>query len=336
MRTLRYHSVSAKFRRSGNSAAFIWHEIIVQASTQMVQPLPTVDVFISHSSKDKHWADAACAVLEQQGIRCWVAPRDIMPSEEWGEAIMRGINASRLMVVLFSGNANDSPMVRREVERAMSRSMPLLPLRIENTAPTGSLEFALSNTHWLDAFTPPFEEKLEKLAQTVKSILGTSRSARTQAKTSKTPPPPTSDPPPNPGFSPRKSLVECYLECWTNYVRLSGRSGRREFWVFPIVNLILLFLFVSISASLRSEGHYQAVNLVAMAFGAFALAVPIPTIAACSRRLHDTGRGAKWLFVAFIPALGPLVLGYWLSLPGDPASNQFGPSPAFAAKPGTS
>ena len=39
------------------------------------------DVFISHSSKDKPIADAICANLEGTGIRCWIAPRDIAPSE---------------------------------------------------------------------------------------------------------------------------------------------------------------------------------------------------------------------------------------------------------------
>jgi hypothetical protein len=41
------------------------------------------DVFISYSSKDKPTADAACAILESKGIRCWIAPRDILPSADW-------------------------------------------------------------------------------------------------------------------------------------------------------------------------------------------------------------------------------------------------------------
>ena len=49
----------------------------------------THEVFISYSSKDKKWADAACAVLEKRRIRCWVAPRDITPGTEWGAAIIK-------------------------------------------------------------------------------------------------------------------------------------------------------------------------------------------------------------------------------------------------------
>jgi hypothetical protein len=48
------------------------------------------DVFLSYSSKDKTWADTACASLERHRVRCWIAPRDITPGDEWGAAIIKG------------------------------------------------------------------------------------------------------------------------------------------------------------------------------------------------------------------------------------------------------
>ena len=74
------------------------------------------DAFISYSSKDKPAADAACAVLEGSGIRCWIAPRDVMPGGEYGAAIMDAIERCRVMVLIFSSNANQSPQIRREIE----------------------------------------------------------------------------------------------------------------------------------------------------------------------------------------------------------------------------
>lgn len=130
------------------------------------------DVFISYSSADKKWADAATAVLERQRIRCWVAPRDITPGMEWGAAIIEGIDTSRVMVLIFSGRANASPQVRREVERAISKGLAVVPFRIENVAPAGAMEYALGNTHWLDAFTPPAERQMERLADAVQALLG--------------------------------------------------------------------------------------------------------------------------------------------------------------------
>ena len=76
------------------------------------------------------------------------------------------------MVLIFSGHANASPQVRREVERAISRGMAVVPVRVEDVRPDGALEYALGNTHWLDAFSPPAERQWERLARSVKTLLG--------------------------------------------------------------------------------------------------------------------------------------------------------------------
>jgi hypothetical protein len=54
------------------------------------------DVFISYSTKDKLAADATCAALEAAGVRCWIAPRDIMPGAEWGAAIVKALDHCRV------------------------------------------------------------------------------------------------------------------------------------------------------------------------------------------------------------------------------------------------
>ena len=54
------------------------------------------DVFISHSAKDKVTADAVCAMLESEGVRCWIAPRDVLPSMEWSEAIIDAMFADKV------------------------------------------------------------------------------------------------------------------------------------------------------------------------------------------------------------------------------------------------
>jgi hypothetical protein len=130
------------------------------------------DVFISHSSKDKTVADAVCATLEQHRVRCWIAPRDIGPGAEWGESIVAAIGASRVMVLIFSASANESPQIRREVERAVHNNVVIVPMRIEDVLPQKSLEFFIGAVHWLDAFDKPFGDYLENLAGVVTGILG--------------------------------------------------------------------------------------------------------------------------------------------------------------------
>jgi TIR domain len=129
------------------------------------------DVFISYSSLDKAAADATCAALERSGIRCWIAPRDIIPGKEWGDAIIEAIHAARVLVLIFSANANTSPQIRREVERAVHKGLPIIPLRIEDIAPTHSLEYFIGTVHWLDALTPPFEAHLRRLSDSVKALV---------------------------------------------------------------------------------------------------------------------------------------------------------------------
>ena len=133
------------------------------------------DVFISYSTSDKSVADAACAKLENQKIRCWIAPRDVLPGTEYGEAIVDGINACSVFVIVFSMSANESPYVNREVERAISKGKVIVPFRIEAIRPTKSMEFFLGNTHWLDALTPPIETFLDQLARTILRLLNPNR-----------------------------------------------------------------------------------------------------------------------------------------------------------------
>jgi osmotically-inducible protein OsmY len=129
------------------------------------------DVFISYSSKDKTAADALCATLEAHGIPCWIAPRNISYGSDYGEAIVDGINESRLMVLVFSSHANTSPHIKREVDRAVSKSLTIIPIRIEDVAPTRALEYYISPVHWLDAVAPPLEPHLEALADKIQILL---------------------------------------------------------------------------------------------------------------------------------------------------------------------
>jgi hypothetical protein len=129
------------------------------------------DIFISYASKDKLIADAACAILESRGIRCWIAPRDILPGADWGESIVDALSHARVFVLVFSSHANASQQIRREVERAVNRGLAVIPLRIEDVAPTKSLEYFISTPHWLDAFSPPLERHLNYLADIIHHFL---------------------------------------------------------------------------------------------------------------------------------------------------------------------
>src|SRR5579863_9690294 len=100
-------------------------------------------VFICYASQDKAVADAACSALEARGVRCWISPRDIRPGEEWDESIYEALSTSQVVLLIFSGYANDSPEVRRVIERAANTDKMILPFRIEDVVPSRALEYWL-------------------------------------------------------------------------------------------------------------------------------------------------------------------------------------------------
>lgn len=151
------------------------------------------DVFISYSSRDKSTADAVCAALEAGGARCWIAPRDILGGQEYAKAIIAAINQARALVLIFSATAGESPQVLREVERAVSRKVPIVTFKIDHTMPGGSFEYFLGACHWLQAARVPTEAHLSELNRSVAAIL---EEAKGRGATTK----------PSPGPRPRRKV----------------------------------------------------------------------------------------------------------------------------------
>ncbi len=129
------------------------------------------DVFISYSSVDKNAADTVCSILEQNGIQCWMAPRNITPGVDFAEAIIDGIRSSKVFVLVYSSKSNNSKQVIREVDRAVDTGLPVINLRLEDVPLSKQLEYYLSSVHWLDAMTPPLEKHVNKLSGVVKIFL---------------------------------------------------------------------------------------------------------------------------------------------------------------------
>ena len=129
------------------------------------------DVFLSYSSIDQKAADAVCHALESAGVRVWMASRDIIPGADWAASIVEAINVANVFVLVFSANSNRSYQVKRELDIATNRNIPLIPVRIENIRPTGAIEYYLSSAHWLDLYPPPIYLYFERLCAIVKSLV---------------------------------------------------------------------------------------------------------------------------------------------------------------------
>ncbi len=125
------------------------------------------DIFISHSSQSSDTALAIVEKLEKEGVKCWVAPRDLDPGGDWAEGIINGIEDCPLFLLVLCDHANESPQVLREVERAVSKNKPVIPLLTTKLTLSKSLEYFVSSHHWLEFSTPPSTQNLKDLARII-------------------------------------------------------------------------------------------------------------------------------------------------------------------------
>ena len=129
------------------------------------------DVFISYSSRNKPTALAICHVLEEHGVRCWMAPRDIPPGADYGDVIDEAIVACRLFVLVFSEPASLSQWVKGELNLAFTEKKIIIPYRIDETPLKGAMRLILNQTHWVDAY-PDAESKFGELVEAAERFLG--------------------------------------------------------------------------------------------------------------------------------------------------------------------
>ena len=105
--------------------------------------------------------------LERQGIKCWLAPRDVMPGSQYADDIVGAINDAKVVVLVLSEQAVASPHVGREIERAASKRRRIVALRTDAAPLTRSFEYFLSESQWIDVAALGMPEALTKLSQAV-------------------------------------------------------------------------------------------------------------------------------------------------------------------------
>ena len=142
------------------------------------------DVFISYSSKHPQVALAVCHLLEEYGIKCWMAPRNIPPGSDYGDLIDDAIKASKIFLFIYSFESVNSKWCRGELNIAFSEEKIIIPYRIDTTPIEGAMNVMLNQFHWLDAY-PDYQSQFTSLVEAVNRSLGKSTnhtSVSTQGK----------------------------------------------------------------------------------------------------------------------------------------------------------
>ena len=131
-----------------------------------------------------------------------------------------------------------------------------------------------------------------------------------------------------------------YVKALKQYVDFSGRARRREYWMFFLVNLVIVIVLSLVDTMLGTGGFratsgggsFYAANSLGLLSGLYSLAVLLPAIAVAVRRLHDTDRSGWWILIGLIPIIGGIILLVFYVLEGTRGPNRFGPDPKTASQ----
>jgi len=121
---------------------------------------------------------------------------------------------------------------------------------------------------------------------------------------------------------------------YRRYFEFSGRSRRKEYWMFALFNFLVYLAFMALILVLGGSMQYSGeasmgplVSVVMIAMFVWAIATIIPSLAVTFRRLHDTDHSAWWILIGLVPIIGGLVLLYFYLIEGTHGPNRFGPDP---------
>lgn len=89
-----------------------------------------ITVFISHSSQDRDSAAKLAEELESRGVQTWLAFRDVQVGGNYAEEVVNAIVSANYLLVILSGDAIQSPHVRREVTIGIDKGVQLLPVNL--------------------------------------------------------------------------------------------------------------------------------------------------------------------------------------------------------------
>jgi formylglycine-generating enzyme required for sulfatase activity len=143
-------------------------ELALPGATETLRLMP---IFISYSSKDQKSAEAICHAIENRGFPCWISSRDIGPGENFQSQIVRAIRGAKIMVLVFSSNANNSEEIKKELVLAGQSSLVVIPVRVEDVTPDDAFAYEFATRQWIDVFGD-WEHAIGRVIRQIESVVG--------------------------------------------------------------------------------------------------------------------------------------------------------------------
>src|ERR1700689_5122091 len=141
----------------------VWERSIVSAP-----------IFISYSSKDQKIAETIYQALEDRGHDCWIACRDVQPGENFQEAIVRALRSAKVMLLVFTSNANNSDEIKKELVLAGRHHVTVVPVRVGDIVPNDAFPYEFATRQWIDLFRN-WEQEIELLASRLEHALANAK-----------------------------------------------------------------------------------------------------------------------------------------------------------------
>lgn len=115
-----------------------------------------------------------------------------------------------------------------------------------------------------------------------------------------------------------------YLKCWKQYADFSGRARRKEYWIFSLINNIIIFFLYILQIVMIESTLWLIFPIILFLY---AMAVFLPGLAVNIRRLHDIGKSGWWYLIYLIPIISAIWLTVLMCLDSEPGENQWGENP---------
>ncbi len=124
------------------------------------------EIFITYSSKDQKVSRTICSALENRGLACWISSRNVKPGQNYQEQIVKAIRAAKIMVLVFTANANNSNEIKKELALASQNNLVVIPVRIEDVTPNEAFAYEFATRQWIDLFDD-WENSIARLVELI-------------------------------------------------------------------------------------------------------------------------------------------------------------------------
>ena len=101
------------------------------------------------------------------------------------------------------------------------------------------------------------------------------------------------------------NFQESVKTCFTKYADFTGMASRPEYWWFALFNVVGNIVISAVSPMLG----------MLFSFGTL-----VPSLAAGTRRLHETQRSGWWQLLWLVPLVGWIVIIIFLAQPATSAA----------------